>query len=157
MTQIRFNFSSRCNPSRQLVGQRRRWESNPLTPGCSRWPCRLAPASKGFRQKLSCRAPRCISCCACSPPGNQEPTTGFAPASTALRKRCLSQSGHVGVLRCESISKSSDTRCKSQHQPGCPMGVEPIPSASQAEMLTAYTTDTTNGPGAVHEAPKISR
>jgi hypothetical protein len=29
-------------------GQRRRWESNPLGPGCSRLPCRLAPAS-GFQ------------------------------------------------------------------------------------------------------------
>ena len=34
---------------------RRRWESNPLEPGCSRWPCRLASAS-GFqcpRQELN--------------------------------------------------------------------------------------------------------
>ena len=28
-----------------MVGQRRRWESNPLRSGCSRSPCRLAPAS----------------------------------------------------------------------------------------------------------------
>ena len=41
-----FFFSQRrCSPNRQLVGQRRRWESNPLRPGCSRLPCRLAPAS----------------------------------------------------------------------------------------------------------------
>ena len=26
--------------------ERRRWESNPLRPGCSRWPGRLAPASR---------------------------------------------------------------------------------------------------------------
>ena len=29
----------------KLVAKRRRWESNPLEPGCSRSPCRLAPAS----------------------------------------------------------------------------------------------------------------
>ena len=34
-----------CSPNRQSIGQRRRWESNPLRPGCSRLPCRLAPAS----------------------------------------------------------------------------------------------------------------
>ncbi len=30
---------------RNLASKRRRWESNPLGPGCSRLPCRLAPAS----------------------------------------------------------------------------------------------------------------
>ena len=38
-------FIKGCSPNRQLVGQRRRWESNPLRPGCNRLPCRLAPAS----------------------------------------------------------------------------------------------------------------
>ena len=36
----------RDQPAAQLIGQRRRWESNPLEPGCSRSPGRLAPASR---------------------------------------------------------------------------------------------------------------
>ena len=38
-------LTGRCSLNRQLDSQRRRWESNPLRPGCSRLPCRLAPAS----------------------------------------------------------------------------------------------------------------
>ena len=34
-----------------------------------------------------------------TPPGRQEPTTGFAPVWSALRERCLSQSSHVGTSR----------------------------------------------------------
>ena len=40
----RFTFTG-CSLNWQLDSQRRRWESNPLRPGCSRLPYRLAPAS----------------------------------------------------------------------------------------------------------------
>ena len=38
------SFAKRCSPNRQLVSQKRWWESNPLRPGCSRLPGHLAPA-----------------------------------------------------------------------------------------------------------------
>ena len=49
MTSQRSNGSDisfgRCNPNRQLVGQRRWWESNPLQLLCRQPPSHLAPAS----------------------------------------------------------------------------------------------------------------
>src|SRR5262249_19396257 len=49
-----------------------------------------------------------------TPPGwDEEPTTGFAPAWTGLRDRCLSESSHVGTSRsarirtlCDSVGNS---------------------------------------------------
>ena len=44
MAQILFSSQSGCNPNRQLVDQRRRWESNPLPLLCRQLPGHLAPA-----------------------------------------------------------------------------------------------------------------
>ena len=177
-------LTGRCSPNRQLVGQRRRWESNPLQLLCRQPPGHLAPASfsvparnrtwstsfAGSRAnpahskdiKLSTpprnrtpsdrfevchaihhnrRAYRSVSrpgvepgpgpsegpMLSATPPGHQgvatwnrtrtktlgescavrytiatqEPTTGFAPASTGLQDRRLSQSSHVGKSKQE--------------------------------------------------------
>ena len=76
--------------NRSVQGQRRRWESNPLEPGCSRSPGRLAPASgkECPRQELNLvhdlRRVVCASvtlrgrvCKGSPPPGNRTRPYGF--------------------------------------------------------------------------------
>src|SRR5439155_11074499 len=55
--------------------ERRRWESNPLRPGCSRWPGRLAPASRFWqypRQESNLILDlRRVACASTTPRGRQ--------------------------------------------------------------------------------------
>ncbi len=79
-------FTASCSPS-----ERRRWESNPLRPGCSRLPGHLAPASSILGRSRTCpstfagsyaihHTPRMKRC-----PGGLEPTTSTFTASCASR------------------------------------------------------------------------
>lgn len=85
-----FGSQSRCSLGRQSDGQRRRWESNPLEPGCSRWPCRLAPAS-GFqcpRQELNLVCD--LRTVACDPAHSEDKLAESREQDNTLRR--LSQS-----------------------------------------------------------------
>ena len=76
-----------CRPNRQSGGKRRWWESNPLRPGCSRLPGRLAPASmEGLSREIAglsnSRRPAGSHLCS---PAFQLARPGVEPGLTASR------------------------------------------------------------------------
>ena len=90
-----------------------------------------------------------------TPPGRAEPTTGFAPACSALRERRLSQSSHVGMTGAAGVEPASSAleadllplephpREGQRHQ-GVRGESNPPLRRSQRRVRHRYTTDTIN-------------
>ena len=124
IAQTSFSFTKRCSPNRQLVGQRRRWESNPLQLLCRQLPGHLAPASFSVLAR------------------NRTWSTSFAgsranPAhskdmllSTPPRNRTPSDRFEV----CHVIHHTRRA-CSAARR-----GIEPRPTASEADMLSGTPT-----------------
>ncbi len=111
-----------------VQSQRRRWESNPLEPGCSRSPGRLAPASrKGCpRQELNLvldlRRVVCESVTLRGRDGKRIPRPGIEPGLAASKTavRPIHSRGAVGPVPSPGVEpgpRPSEGRVRFRHTP----------------------------------------
>ena len=125
--------------------QRRRWESNPLQPGCSRWPGRLAPASRkrsmsspgvepGPRPSHGRVPPPHPEDCD-APPGSRTRPCGFEGrrASATLAGMPFCQESNLGFNRLNVACRPSHSKGPRDAEAAGAQGFEPCPSGLEPE------------------------
>ena len=147
LVQTQVLFCKRCSPIRQLVGQRRRWESNPLLPGCSRLPGHLAPASNDFGignaecglASVQSAFPNSQSEIDIARPGIEP---GLRPSQSRVQSATLTGCFDFGFGIADCGIASDQSAIRNPHSTieiPC-QGIEPRPAVSKTAMLSSTPT-----------------